>query len=381
MKHKKMKHRNSSIELLRLLAMFMIVFNHVRWPADQIISSDMPYLTRVALMGLVSFLSSFGGVGDCLFFGITAWFLCMENPSFKKSVLRAWMLERQLLFYAFVMFAFDIFAWLKLDILDFTPSNFIQTLVGTVFPFITSHWWYPTSYILFLLIFPWLTEGLRQFGKKKHGLLVLLLCSLQGIFPWSIIRLNIDYNITLFVYLYVLLSFFRWYTPEILVNTNVARILISIGFLFGVFTVIGIQILKPNAQNRVWLNCPSCFPSLFIAFGLLVYANKNNQFYSRIINKLASATLGVYLILTSEGVADGLSYLQHEILDGTGLLRICIISLSAVIFFCFGLCFDLVRQLIFSAFFDGNKGRVFLKVWDVFTNSTLVMKVVKYLEE
>ena len=263
--------------------------------------------------------------------------------------------------YAYIPNLISSFGWLKLDILDFTPSNFIQTLVGTVFPFITSHWWYPTSYILFLLIFPWLTEGLRQFGKKKHGLLVLLLCSLQGIFPWSIIRLNIGYNITLFVYLYVLLSFFRWYTPEILVNTNVARILISIGFLFGVFTVIGIQILKPNAQNRVWLNCPSCFPSLFIAFGLLVYANKNNQFYSRIINKLASATLGVYLILTSEGVADGLSYLQHEILDGTGLLRICIISLFAVIFFCFGLCFDLVRQLIFSAFFDGNKGRVFFE--------------------
>ncbi len=378
---KKVNHRNSSIELLRLLAMFMIVFNHVRWPADQIISLDMPYLTRVALMGLVSFLSSFGGVGDCLFFGITAWFLCVENPSFKKSAFRAWILERQLLFYAFVMFAFDIFAWLKLDILDFTPRSFIQTLAGTVFPFITGHWWYPTSYILFLLGFPWLTEGLKQLGKKKHGLLALLLCSLQGIFPWSIVHLNIGYNITLFIYLYILLSFLRWYMPEIMVNTNVARILISTGFLFGIFSVVGIQLLNPNAQNRVWLNCPSCFPALFIALGLLIYANENNQFYNQIINKLASATLGVYLILTNVGIADGLSYLQHEISSGNGLLRICIIGLSAIIFFCFGLCFDLVRQLVFSAFFDVNKGRVFLKVWNGIMNSTLVRKVVKYLEE
>ena len=67
--------RNSRIEGLRLLAMFAITLNHFPW--------DYPALSTGGSTGLVAqfivnLLSNFGGVGDCLFFGISAWYLSDE---------------------------------------------------------------------------------------------------------------------------------------------------------------------------------------------------------------------------------------------------------------------------------------------------------------
>lgn len=380
-KGKKISRRNSSVELLRLFAMLLIVLNHVRWPADQIISSDMPYAVRVALMGIVSFCSSFGGVGDCLFFGITAWFLCMEKPTFKKSILRAWSLERQLLFYSYVLFAVDMAAWLEFGVVDYTPRHLAKTILFTVFPFATSRWWYPTSYILFLLIFPWFSEGLRSLGKKNHGILAIVLLALHGILPWTVFRLDMNYCITLFLYLYVLVSFVRWYMPELLTNVVAARKLMLIGFLFGVCSVIGIQLVRPNAQNRIWLNCPTCFPSLFIALGLLICANRYGGFYNQVVNKLASATLGVYLILASEGVADGLSRLQYEMFSGNGIVRIGIITLSAGLLFVFGLIFDLIRQFVFACIFRHDKESIILRIWNNLAHCKWVITIINFLHK
>ena len=83
--------------------MACIVLNHFPWDYDSLSSACFPG-GGIALF-LVNLLSNFGGLGDCLFFGISAWFLSEEIQGLGKNVKRVCMLEAQLLFYGTILFA------------------------------------------------------------------------------------------------------------------------------------------------------------------------------------------------------------------------------------------------------------------------------------
>lgn len=88
------KIRNSNVELVRLIAMVMIVLNHTPWVNCLYVDPNIGYIQRLGMTLTVSFLSNWGGVGDCLFFIISAWFLCEENQSLKRNIARCWHLEK-----------------------------------------------------------------------------------------------------------------------------------------------------------------------------------------------------------------------------------------------------------------------------------------------
>lgn len=82
---KRKSERNSNIEVLRLVAMGLIVLNHLQWGEMHYIDTNWSYIHRMGISQIVTFLSNWGGVGDCLFFGISAWFLCTERQSIRKN--------------------------------------------------------------------------------------------------------------------------------------------------------------------------------------------------------------------------------------------------------------------------------------------------------
>lgn len=77
------------------MGMARIVLNYFPW--DYYSLSSVGFSGGIALF-LVNLLSNFGGLGDCLFFGIRAWFLSEEIQGLGKNVKRVCMLEAQLLF-------------------------------------------------------------------------------------------------------------------------------------------------------------------------------------------------------------------------------------------------------------------------------------------
>ena len=91
--------RNSNIELLRIVGMLFIVWNHY-------LENDLLNWASIPLRSFSVLFSRLGGVGDTLFFGITAYYLCaQENKTLRQSAKRIWKLEKQLLFYSWILFA------------------------------------------------------------------------------------------------------------------------------------------------------------------------------------------------------------------------------------------------------------------------------------
>ncbi|WP_346965972.1 acyltransferase family protein [Bifidobacterium angulatum] len=91
----KSKGRNSSIELLRIIAMFMILAHHfiVHNGYDVL---KLPLGPERIFFQLV--MAGGGKVGVVIFFSISAWFFLDKEQTIKSNLKRVWITERELLF-------------------------------------------------------------------------------------------------------------------------------------------------------------------------------------------------------------------------------------------------------------------------------------------
>ncbi|RYN12392.1 symporter [Bifidobacterium animalis subsp. animalis] len=228
---------------------------------------------------------------------------------------------------------------------------------NALFPCATGLWWYTTSYVLFLLICPLLTRGLRQLSFKAHASLFVALILIYGFTPNVIFPLNNTYTFVLFVYLYILMTFLRWRVPQVCANRSFAKKLIYIGLIFGLGSQIIVQCFSPSKtynMTPLWLNSPRCLPSMCIGFGLLVLAFSAKNHYNKIVNRFAASTLSIYLVGASPFVLLNQSSIAERIplLGGIGAIAI-LSGLLLCLYICV-LLFDLVRQYIYTITVDRN---------------------------
>lgn len=99
----KAKSRNSSIELLRIIAMFMILMHHfiVHNVYDV---ENLPLGPKRVFFQLV--MQGGGKIGVVIFFSISAWFFLDKEQNVKSNFERVWIMERELLFWSIALAAF-----------------------------------------------------------------------------------------------------------------------------------------------------------------------------------------------------------------------------------------------------------------------------------
>lgn len=365
--HAKGKIRNSSIELLRVIAMLLIVAQHAVVhsacnPSTASLSVPMLFATMLGA-------DTTGSIGVLLFFGISAWFLCNDgNPSVRSALKRIWLVEREMLFYAWGILLLRI-------VLGHTPPN-ASLVVYSLFPGITGLWWYMTAYIIFLAFYPFLTVGLRRMGSSLHGglcIIIMVIWGIYGIVPVDVLQFKAR-NFMLFIFLYVLISYYRWYMELFSIRTS------AIAFFVGValFTlpILALQVFGWVSHiNALRLHSAAFagaakLPAILIAFGMMNIGIQKH-FQSVVINKVASTTLGIYLIHEDPFVKSILwghhinteSFINDPWRDGLMVIG-CILAAYVA---CFGI--DWLRQALFSLTVDRRKGAWFDKLWNKISTS------------
>ncbi|MCH4853774.1 acyltransferase [Bifidobacterium pseudolongum] len=348
------KIRNSNVELVRLLAMVMIVLNHTPWANCLYVDPNIGYIRRWGTTLTVSFLSNWGGVGDCLFFIISAWFLCEENQSLKRNIARCWHLEKQLWFWSITLFVGCLVAW---HMQGGMPGIKTLTSLGvkTVFPLATNLWWYPTSYVLFLLICPLLTQGLQLLTRERHATLCIGLLLIFGWMPESIFPLDMKYSIILFVYLYILICFIKWHIPSMCKSRLYAYHFIVVGSGIALTSQALVQCMSPNKiMGHMWMNSPRCISSICIALGIVIIATTSKAHHSQTINYVASSTLAVYLVCTHQFIKLALRPVMQYIQPGAGgVVKVLMVALSI---YTAALSVDMMRHWVFGWLVDRNVG-------------------------
>lgn len=354
--------RNSNVELVRIIAMMFIIWTHLGAVPD----SGLPRAT----FGMLQYL---GGVGDNLFFSITAWFTCMEVPRFRKSCYRVWKLEQQLLFYSLGMFAVcsliwfgtgypilkSLFDWIHLGVVSFAPIS-------------TALWWYPTAYVVFILLSPWLTRGLKAIGKAGHAAVAAVCFGTFGILPFF--NKGMDLSVFMFIYLYVLMSYLRWYLPGI----EHSRVWAWSLFLGGAcLVVVSYEI---NAFVFAWDYgvSPWFIPTMATALGIILLATQARPRHIPAVNLIAGSTLSVYLVHMYWPIT---IWLQHALsgaltyVDAPAMGRYAVYYALTLIVYAAIIILDLIRRAVFSITVerDNRERRLFGRMWIIAMNR---MKIV-----
>lgn len=356
----KPRGRNSSIEILRLLAMLLIVFDHMvtthhnagvwgGWIYGQPLT-----VKRIAFESL-----SLGRVGVVIFFAISAWFLCERSGDLHDSLKRVWLLEREVLFWSVALLAGQILLAHPVSVGD---------VLRSLMPLCSGLWWYPSSYALFILLCPFLTDGLRKLGQNIHrnlcGLLLvwLVLC----LIPWFSLDLSTSGNdVAGMLILYVLISYLRWYME--IPSRRSSWIMIIGGYAFLLVSQLTAALVAHSASGAAEWGAfyRSGWQLPMVAIGLgIVFVAIRHEFHSVIVNYCASSALSIYLITCHPNL---FTFLWTKIVDFTTFYNqpfsfFYAIGLSIVVMSACILA-DSVRRLIFRFTIDRHKGELFEKIW------------------
>lgn len=375
----KRKQRNSSIELLRIIAMLMILSHHFVVHNGSSLSSFPLTLGRE--MFSFFFLSG-GKIGVVIFFSISTWFLISSEQSIKQNFRRIWLMERELLFWSLTLLAVFTIARKALPSPSIAFSSFL--------PVVTSLWWYAASYATFLAILPFLQHALLAIGGKQHCQLALTLLVIFS--PLSLIPVNTIFSLYItnvfgFIYIFIILSCYKLYIKK-LGTKNILYILI-----FGLLLSILVIAMKDLAIHFAFDgDTPAklaeytpfrgfALPTLMVGVSIFLLFDRI-YFYNRYINFTAKSAFSVYLITDYPTTRNLLWSTWFNLKDiyGKPFMVLHVIGILFGVYAACTLC-DFIRRGLFALTVDRHPGRWFNALWDTVAHWHWVQSLPKLMLE
>lgn len=286
-----MQIRQSNFELLRILAMFLIVAHHYcvhgNWGFTPGFEINKFYVQSISIGGKL---------GVNIFILITGYFSC--KSSFKwngviSSISKAW-------FYSILFLVVFYIASPSLV----TTNIFIRNLL----PF---GYWFVTTYVLLLIVSPFINAALKKI-KKERQLQFLILFSIIAITP--MLNSPIGY-LSFFVYLYCIGAYIR----NFLDNEKIKTTYLSATIIVNVFLILlSIATLDFLSSINKAFDHPLYFIKsesplvIILSIAIFLYFKQINIGRIKSINLVSSAMFGVYLIHDNELVR---TYLWQDLLN------------------------------------------------------------------
>ena len=301
--------RNSTFELLRIFAMFIIVFHHEAqhglWFAP-----DAP-MTGAFVLRELSY-GTVGAIGNWVFILVSGYFISASSFSWKK-VFRLW----------FQVFSISVIvcvaAWIaKISVVNFgenvyTEQGFFaaartvsrRSVVQSFLPCYFGNNWFAVAYLVFFLCVPLLDKLISSLSRKEHFRAIVLLTVLGTVVP--LLPMEGFYRpsaIFTFILGFFVARYVRLYDPPVLASAwRNALVAVVLFVLICVYKVCCIRILPHlsiSCENvikleRRFFDINNSLPLMLIALCLLCAFRSLAIPYNRFINLIASTTFGVYL--------------------------------------------------------------------------------------
>lgn len=279
----KKKERNSSLELLRVVAMLMIIAHHFAvhggfdFPTDSITGNRL--WQQFIFMG--------GSLGNNIFVLISGYFLINSNGVMVSKIFNLWL---KVFFYSVVIFAFFTLSGLRV----FSWKEAIRYLL----PITQDAWWFASTYFVLYLIHPYLNILLKSFSREEYKKFLALTCLYWSIIPTFLKTEFCGSNLVNFMCLYSIAGYIQLWGKDF-ENKNFIYYgigLIGLNFLLVIFfDLIGIKISVFGRSATYFSGMMRPF-TLLATLCLLCGFSSLEIKHNRLINILASATFGVYLI-------------------------------------------------------------------------------------
>ena len=279
--------RNSSIELLRIISMFMIVFHHFavhggfEWNVNELTIPHFWY----------NFIMMGGKIGVDIFVLISGYFLINSKEKLFdfKRILKYW---GQVFFYSILLYVF-----LK----SFVSSGLeMKFLIKACFPITFGGWWFASTYFVMYLMHPFLNKLFNSLDKKAYQTLLVMTIACWSIIPTFTTKSYEGNSLLWFITLYAIAGYIRKFGLNKKYTTKyyflfwlIFSILTYLSSV--VFTIMGTK-WEIFAAHSTYFYGQEKLSILLTSLSLFMVFTSLKMRYYKWINIIASATFGVYLI-------------------------------------------------------------------------------------
>ena len=346
--------RNSSIEMLRIIAMFMILMSHFIGHNGYDVLK-LPLGSERIFFQLV--MQSGGAIGVVIFFSISAWFFLDKEQTIKSNLKRVWIMERELLFWSLILVTF----YLVFDRADLS----MKLMAKSVMPLSMNVWWYATAYAIFLALLPFLSKGLKALGREYHLALaatVLIIWGLTSFIPKTLGDSALT-GVFGFIYLFILISAYKWYMKPFTTKQVWLMTGIGLGF-FLLYTAASATLSLLGHDMGIYITDKWRLPVIMVGFGVFLLFGRVT-FHNRTINRIAQSAFAVYLI-TDYAASEKLLWTRLFNLQDLYQQPLAILQIISILLAIYAVCtlLDFIRQALFAATIDRRRGRWFELLWN-----------------
>lgn len=341
------KTRDSNIELLRIVLMLMIILHHLIIHGSKLVQLASDSYEPNDKTAIQLLLNSFIICAVNTFIFISGYF----KISFNVKTLVSFILQSS--FYSITIYIISCFClegyW--------SFGNIFRACI----PILSAQWWLLSIYITIYILSPIINIGIDSLSKKQHLFTIILLSLLVTSF--YITNFNKDSltvngsAMTLFILIYILGRFFKKH-----------QINIKKGWLFYILCCIGLFSMvfiyyTYFSHVLAWFLFIYINPFIIGAAITLFFTFNRFKIKSKLINKIAPLTFGVYLIHDSNPIRLELIKLM-EYIDDFNFNPIIWISITlslALLVFIICIFIEKIRQIIFEPILESILNISFIK--------------------
>lgn len=360
--------RQSSFELIRVVAMLLIVLHHSIVHGVFINNINVINESNPLTYSLFSVLGFGGEVGVYLFVFITGYFMIYSKVTVKK-IIKLWL---PILFWSVIL-------TLGLEYLQHSFS--FKSAIKSFFPIITNQYWFMTTYVFLYILIPFINSYILQLNVKKELWLIILglIIFLPGHFLYG---QDVWSGFTYFIIVYffgaiirkhklLIKNWFNHFGKIILWFALVITFVVSFSFSY-----LGFQFNKPKLVSYATvLIGQTTFICLLAAVGIFIEIGSKKIKYNKFINSIASTTFGIYLIHDNPTVREWLwTKALHfpNLISKPAYIIFYILFVVLIIFFVCSIL-EMIRKTIFSRVENkiANKSEIILKKFNQKYNNKL----------
>lgn len=289
--------RQANFELLRIVAMFMIISLHYLVKGGA--AMPFPFAAKEHPVGVLAWLiESFCIVAVNCYVLISGYF-CVES-AWKPG--RVVSLLCQVLFYSLLIPVILLLTGV-VSVSDLSLYDWI----GFVLPFGTEHYWFATAYLVMYLFAPFLSAGIQKLKKRELQILLALLLAFfsmeKTIVPVSLATDRYGYDFGWFLCLFVTAGYIRLYGIPWLEKRShavwgyvLSCLLVWLLSLFSNTLGKEIEAFAHYADMPYTYNHLLCLTGAVSLFYVFQNVSLREGRAADVIRLLASGTFGVYLL-------------------------------------------------------------------------------------
>jgi len=277
--------RQSNIELLRIVAMLLVVSHHVAYHGGGDFPASVISVNRIWNQAF----TYVGKVGLDIFVIISGYFMAERKSLNISRVAKLWL---QMITYSLALFL--------IAVIFFGAASDVKYVVIACTPFLSEQWPFVSAYMMMFILSPFINLLIRRLTKKQYRLLIAIIMIFWVMIP-TLLTFKAESNYFVWVTaLYIIAAYVRLYPEDFqkkssfymcgalivtILSVLSALVFDLLGFKWGVFAEYATHFSDKQHLNVL----------LWAMFLFLAFKNLNVK-DSSLINTIAGLMFGVFLL-------------------------------------------------------------------------------------